>query len=139
LVQVWVSDVAVRSQTDDPDPEAPVDRQTLLREFALPPSAAGGLQAPSYQSTSQNFPQLLLTASMWDLQTSAIHCGETAEQHLKLHPNSSCHLPAMCGMGLIMQTAGVDCDSLWDWLKPNRQHKCTFGSMALLHINEGAF
>lgn len=139
LVQVWVSVVAIGSQTNDPDPGAPVDRQAFLGEFELPPLAAGKLQAPRYQRASQNCLQLLLTAGTWDLQPSAMHSGETAEQHLKLHPMTSCHLPAMCGTGLILQTAGVDRDSLWDWLTPNRQCKCMFGSTALLHISEGTF
>lgn len=114
-----------------------MDRQALLGEFALPPLAAGKLQVPRDQIASQNCPQLLLTAGTRDLQT--IHSEETTDQRLKLHPTTSCHLPAMCGTGLILQTAGVDRDSLWDWLKPNRQCKCMFGSTALLHISEGAF
>lgn len=132
-----MSVVAIGSQTNDPDAGAPMDRQALLRAFALPPS--GKPQAPRYQSASQNCLQLLLTIGTWDLQTSAMHSGETAEQHLKLHPTTSCHLPAMRGTGLILQTAGVDRDSLWDWLVPNRQCKRMFGSVALLHISEGAF
>lgn len=139
FIQASVSVVAIGSQTNDTDPGAPVDRQELLREFALPPLAAVKLQAPRYQRASQNCLQLFLTAGTWGLQTRAIHSGGTTEQHLKLHPTTSRHLPAMCGTGLILQTAGVDRDSLWDWLKPNDQCKCTFGSAALLHISKGAF
>lgn len=98
----WVPVVPTGSQINVPDPGVPLDRQELLRKFALPPLAAGKLRPPTYQRTSKNCLQLHLTAGTEDLQTSAIQSGETTEQCLKLHPTSTCHLSALCGTGLIL-------------------------------------
>lgn len=121
FVQVWVSVVATGSQANASDPGASAYRQALLREFSLLPSAADKLQAPRYQRASQNCLQLLLTMGTRELRTSAIGSWENTEKCLKLHLTTSRHLPAMCGTGLILKTAGVDHGSQWDWLKPNRQ------------------
>lgn len=134
----WVPGVAIGSQKNVSEPRVPLDRRALLREFALPPLAADKLRPLRFQRTSQNFSQLHLTTGI-ELQTSAIQSGETTEQCLKLHPTTTCHLSAPCGTELILRTAGVDGDSLWDWLEPSRMCKCMFGSTAPLHTREGSF
>lgn len=81
FVRVWLTIVAIGSQTNVPDPGAPVDRQSVLREFVWPPPAAGKVQEPKYQRTYENCLQLLLTR--------ALYSGETTKQCLKLHPTIS--------------------------------------------------